>query len=215
MKLAIVVQRYGLAINGGAELHARYIAERLARRADVEILTTCAVDYVTWRNELPVGVEKVNGIAVRRFCVKHERDPLAFGRRSTHVFDQVHSLADELDWLEAEGPASPALIEYIARHVGEYDFFIFFSYRYYHAYHGIRAAAARAILVPTAERDAAIGLSIFTPIFAGVRALMYNSPEERTMIQGIAANEAVPSVVVGVGSEVPSTTQPEIGRAHV
>ena len=31
MKLAIVVQRYGADINGGAELHARYIAERLAR----------------------------------------------------------------------------------------------------------------------------------------------------------------------------------------
>ena len=33
VKLAIVVQRYGQAINGGAELHARYIAEHLARHA--------------------------------------------------------------------------------------------------------------------------------------------------------------------------------------
>ena len=30
MKLVIVVQRYGAEINGGAELHARYIAERLS-----------------------------------------------------------------------------------------------------------------------------------------------------------------------------------------
>src|SRR5262245_21434121 len=111
VKLAVVVQRYGLAINGGAELHARYIAERLARRADVEILTTCAVDYVTWRTELPAGVDQVNGITVRRFRVKHERDPIAFGRQSTHVFEEAHSLAEELDWLDAEGPASPALIE--------------------------------------------------------------------------------------------------------
>ena len=42
VKLAIVVQRYGPAINGGAELHARYIAEHLARHAEVEVLTTCA-----------------------------------------------------------------------------------------------------------------------------------------------------------------------------
>jgi len=55
VKLAFVVQRYGPTINGGAELHARYIAERLARHADVEVLTTCAADYVTWRNELPAG----------------------------------------------------------------------------------------------------------------------------------------------------------------
>jgi glycosyltransferase involved in cell wall biosynthesis len=208
VKLAIVVQRYGLTINGGAELHARYIAERLARRAEVEVLTTCASDYVTWRNELPDGVERVNGIPVRRFRVKHERDPIVFGRRSTQVFEQVHSLADELDWLEAEGPTSPALIDYIRKHAADYDFFIFFSYRYYHAYYGIGAAPSRAILVPTAERDATIGLAIFKPIFAGVRALMYNSPEERAMIQALAANQAVPSVVVGVGSEVPSATQP-------
>ena len=31
VKLAVVVQRYGQAINGGAELHARYIAEHLAQ----------------------------------------------------------------------------------------------------------------------------------------------------------------------------------------
>ena len=37
MKLAVVVQRYGADINGGAELHARYIAEHLARHAEVEV----------------------------------------------------------------------------------------------------------------------------------------------------------------------------------
>ena len=97
MKLAFVVQRYGQAINGGAELHARYIAEHLRRHAQVEVLTTCATDYVTWQNELPAGVERVNDIDVRRFRVKHERDPIAFGRLSERVFNQSHSVADELD----------------------------------------------------------------------------------------------------------------------
>ena len=36
VKLAIVVQRYGADINGGAELHARYVAEHLARHAQVD-----------------------------------------------------------------------------------------------------------------------------------------------------------------------------------
>ena len=57
MKLGVVVQRYGLDINGGAELHARYVAEHLSPQADVEVLTTCARDYVTWRNDLPAGEE--------------------------------------------------------------------------------------------------------------------------------------------------------------
>jgi glycosyltransferase involved in cell wall biosynthesis len=208
VKIAVVVQRYGSAVNGGAELHARYIAEHLARHADVEVLTTCSTDYVTWRNELPAGVEPVNGVPVRRFRVKHERDPRVFAKRSEKVFTQRHSIGDELEWLNAEGPTSPALVDYVARHAGDFDFCLFFSYRYYHAFYGARAAAGRAILVPTAERDATIGLSIFQPLFRSVRAVMYNSPEERAMINAVSHNEAVPGVVVGIGSHVPNSTQP-------
>jgi glycosyltransferase involved in cell wall biosynthesis len=208
MKLAVVVQRYGPAISGGAELHARYIAERLAKHAQVDVLTTCATDYITWRNELPAGDSAINGVTVRRFKVKHERDPNRFGQLQELVFTQRHSIADELDWLDAEGPASDALIDYLSKRARDYDFVIFFSYRYYHAYHGIHAVPSRAILVPTAERDETIGLGIFPPLFRSVRALMYNSPEERQMIQAVSRNEAVPSVVVGVGSEVPNHPQP-------
>jgi glycosyltransferase involved in cell wall biosynthesis len=207
VKIAVVVQRYGQAINGGAELHARYIAEHLARHAQVEVWTTCATDYVTWRNELSAGEERVNDVLVRRFPVKHERDPEVFGRLSDRVFHRRHALADELEWLDAEGPTSPALVAHVEKRAADFDFVIFFSYRYYHAYHGARAAGAKSILVPTAERDSAVGLSMFGPIFRGVRALMYNSPEERTMIQAIAHNEQVPSVVVGVGSDVPQNPQ--------
>ena len=208
MKLAVVVQRYGKHINGGAELHARYIAEHLAKHAQVEVLTTCATDYVTWRNELTPGVDEINGVPVRRFRVTRERDPQLFGKRSDRVFVERHSIGDELDWLDAEGPSAPALIDHLARHVAEFDYCLFFSYRYYPAYYGVRATAAKAILVPTAERDEAIGLHIFRDVFRCVRAIMYNSPEERAMIRAVADNGDVPGVVVGVGSEVAQNPQP-------
>jgi glycosyltransferase involved in cell wall biosynthesis len=206
MKLAVVVQRYGADINGGAELHARYIAERLARHAKVEVVTTCAKDYVTWKNELPAGVETINGVPVRRFPVKHERSPDEFGRHSRRVFESRHSIADEIAWLDSEGPASPALVDYLARAGDDFDFIVLFSYRYYHSWHAARRVPGKAVLVPTAERDAAIGLSIFRPVFRGVRAVMYNSHEERAMIHAAAGNQSVPGVVVGVGSEVPDRT---------
>ena len=208
MTLAVVVQRYGADINGGAELHARYIAERLSRHAQIEVVTTCARDYVTWRNELPPGTDKVNGIPVRRFPVRHERRPGHFGRLSEHVFRHAHSIADELAWLDSEGPASPALVDYLARSGDAFDFAIFFSYRYYHAWHGARRLWRKAVLVPTAERDPAIGLGIFGPVFRGVRAVMYNSHEERAMIHAAARNQSVPGIVVGVGSDVPARTDP-------
>ena len=115
MKLAVVVQRYGADISGGAELHARYIAQRLARHAQVEVLTTCARDYITWKNELPAGEDTVDGIRVRRFPVSRPRSTDEFGRLSRVVFDERHSIAAELQWLASEGPTSPSLVDHIRR----------------------------------------------------------------------------------------------------
>ena len=209
MRVAVVVQRYGADINGGAELHARYIAEHLARHAEVEVLTTCARDYVTWRNELPPGTEQVGGLIVRRFPVTHPRDVHLFARRSATVFGKAHSLADELFWIDSQGPTSPALVGHIAASGSRYDWFVFFSFRYYHAFHGARAMPSRAVLVPTAERDAAIGLGLFPPVFRGVRALMFNSQEERAMIEHVAGAGPLPGVIVGVGSDVPARPEPD------
>jgi glycosyltransferase involved in cell wall biosynthesis len=204
VKVAIVVQRYGADINGGAEQHARYIAEHLAKQVEVEVLTTCAHrDYISWKNELPEGEEMVHGIPVRRFKNARERNPIEFAKWSEKVFTQKHSISDELAWLDAEGPTSPDLIDYIRKHEADYDFFFFFSFRYHHSFHGARAVPAKAILVPTAERDGALGLGIYPPVFRGVRAFMYNSYEERALINGVSKNDSVPGVVVGVGSEIP------------
>jgi glycosyltransferase involved in cell wall biosynthesis len=204
VRVAIVVQRYGADINGGAEQHARYIAEHLAPHVQVEVLTTCAHrDYISWKNELPEGKEMVHGIPVHRFKNAVERHPIEFAKSSQRVFTEKHSVNDELAWLEAQGPTSPALVEHIRKHEADYDFFLFFSFRYHHSFHGARAVPAKAILVPTAERDGALGLGIYPPVFRGVRALMYNSYEERALIHGVSNNQSVPGVVVGVGSEIP------------
>jgi hypothetical protein len=174
VNVAVVVQRYGAEINGGAELHARYIAERLSRHAKVEVYTTCARDYITWKDEYAPGEETINGVRVHRFPVAHPRDLTTFARLSATVFDQTHSIDDELQWLETEGPTSPALVKHVERASASIDWFLFFSYRYYQAFHGARAVPAKAILVPTAERDPAAGLGIFAPVFRGVGARMFN-----------------------------------------
>jgi glycosyltransferase involved in cell wall biosynthesis len=123
------------------------------------------------------------------------------------VFEHPHSTADELKWLESEGPTSPALVRHLSAVSATFDFFVFFSYRYYHAWHGVRAVPSKAVLVPTAERDPAIGVSLFASVFKNARAIMYNSFEERALIQAVSGRQG-PGVVVGVGSEIPERTQP-------
>jgi len=203
MKLAFVVQRYGLEINGGAELHCRWIVEHLKKYHDVEVLTTRAYDYITWKNRYPEGEEVINGIPVKRFSVTRPRNPERFGRIQNQILEDEHSLEHELKWLEEEGPLAPALIDHIQNHQDDYDYFFFFSYRYYHSYWGINASPHKSILVPTAEHDPVIHLRIFKELFRKPRAFVYNSVEEREMINALSRNEVIPGDVVGVGTEIP------------
>ena len=214
MRVCFVVQRYGLEINGGAELHCRWIAEHMSLHHEVEVLTTRAFDYVTWKNRYPRGTTTVNGVPVRRFSVTRPRRPDRFGRIQSFILECEHREADELRWLDEEGPRSPALLRYVRRNRANFDYFFFFSYRYYHSFHGIRAVPGKSILVPTAERDPIIHLRIFRDIFNLPRAIIYNSPEERAMINLVARNEGVPGDVVGVGSVIPPESSAARFRAR-
>jgi glycosyltransferase involved in cell wall biosynthesis len=204
LKVAFVVQRYGMEINGGAELHCRYVAERLARHAQVEVLTTRARDYIRWENHYPEGNDKINDVPIRRFSVEKQRDPLSFGRLQENLLRFPHTEAEEFQWIEEEGPCCPALIRYIQKNESRYDFFIFFSYRYYHSFHGVRAVPHKSLLVPTAEHDPIIHFDIFRSLFNLPRGIVYNSVEERRLIQCVSSNYQVAGDVVGVGSQIPS-----------
>ena len=65
MKLACVVHRFGADIAGGSEGHCRLIAEHLAARHDVTVVTTTAHDHITWANHYPAG-ESTLGARARR-----------------------------------------------------------------------------------------------------------------------------------------------------
>jgi glycosyltransferase involved in cell wall biosynthesis len=203
VKLGFVVQRYGLDIAGGAEYHCRLVAEHLSRHATVEVFTTCAADYVTWANHYPEGTENLNGLPVHRFPVKRARDTVRFARASREVFESPRGEREELAWLEEEGPFSPRLVKEVEHRQLDFDHWVFFSYRYYTTFHGVKAARDRALLVPTAEDDGVYKLSIFTSLFRLPRAIAWNSVEERAMIEAVAANGDVPGDVVGVGSALP------------
>ncbi|MEI6614429.1 MAG: glycosyltransferase family 4 protein [Chrysiogenales bacterium] len=207
-KIAIVVQRYGLEINGGAEYHARLIAEKMSKYFTIEVFTTTAYDYVTWDHYYEKSQETLNGILVNRFRVKKPRDPQIFGQVQNIVLHEEHSLADELLWLEEEGPLVPDLIQNLEEREKEFAYLIFFSYRYYHSYHGVKRFAHKAILVPTAEHDQVIYLNLFKDFFSLPAAIVYNSWEEKKLINRVADNTAVYGDVVGIGSEVPSQFDP-------
>jgi glycosyltransferase involved in cell wall biosynthesis len=201
VNLCFVIQRYGLESPGGAETHCRWLATRLAAKHRVEVVTTCARDYTDWRNHYPAGAGEVEGIAVTRFPVDRPRSARAFALYSDIVFRDHHTSADEEEWVDQNGPFAPSLVQALPgmRHV---DLFLFYSYRYYTTFRGLPAVADRAVLVPTAEDDRAIGLAIFRPLFRAPRGLIYLTPEEQALVESEGGNGGVPSVVVGSGVNV-------------
>jgi glycosyltransferase involved in cell wall biosynthesis len=202
MRLAFVIQRYGLEVAGGAELHCRWLAERLAQRHHVKVLTSCARDYVQWRNHYPSGRDTVNGVEVTRYPVRRPRDQRAFAELSDVVFNEAHEPADERRWVTANGPECPELVESLERE-SDVDLFVFYSYRYYQSFFGLPRVADRAVLVPTAEEDPAVRLPAFAELFRAPRGLIYLTPEERDLIHDVSGNARLPHAVIGSGINVP------------
>ncbi len=203
MKLAFIIQRYGTEILGGSEYHCRLIAERLSERHEVEVLTTCARDYITWKNEYPEGPDRVRGVTVRRFANTRTRDIQAFNRYSDWIFNNPHDRNDEIEWLKQQGPWCPALGEYLDTRARAYDALIFFTYLYAPTVLGLKVAPGRSILVPTAHDEPAIHLGIYKDMFALPAGMAYNTEVERRFLTSHFAIRAVAEETVGCGVDLP------------
>ncbi len=212
MKIAFVVDRYGIEVSGGAELHCRWIAEHLAKHHDVSVITTCALNYMDWGNHYPAGMDVVNGIPVHRFSVLGERDLEAFSEASQLVFHQPHSEADELRWLDLQGPRVPDLVSHIEANANEYDIFIFFTYLYYTTFYGLPVVKEKSLLVPTAHDELPIRLTVFRRLFSQPRFIICNTPTEREFVHRMMGNSHVPSAVVGTGIDRPPKVDAEAFR---
>ena len=203
MKLAFIIQRYGAEVLGGSEQLCRLLAERLASQHDVEVLTTCARDYVTWKNEYPEGVDRIRGVAVRRFANAGTRDIEAFNTYSEWIYNNPHSRADELEWLKQQGPWCPSLIEHLKQHHGQYDVLVFFTYLYAPTVLGLEIVPGRSVLVSTAHDEPSIRLEIFKDVFSKPAALCYLTESERQFVQDEFRERPLLEEVTGVGVDIP------------
>lgn len=209
MRALIVVQRYGQEIIGGAEAHARILAEKLhtAYGWEVTVLTSAAKSYITWANEYPAGETKLNGITVKRFKAWFPRVP-GFGlisrillklRRGTERW-QWNGLSRGLEkiWVILQGPFVPGLIKHIKKQSGRYDLTIFFTYLYYPTVFGMRAAKNKTVFVPTAHDEAPFYFHLTREVFLRAQHVLANSESESELIKRITP-QAKALAIAGLG----------------
>ncbi len=188
MRLLFVAHRYGPGIAGGSEVATRDLARRLATRGhEVEVVTTCATDYVTWANELAAGTTIDDGVAVHRLPVAQPRDPDVFDPLSERVLigrvpGPVHV---QREWMTAQGPVVPDLPDWLDAHVGGFDAATFSTYLYWTTWRGLPAAGRRTatVLQPAAHAERVLRLHLFDEMVRHADALALYTPEEAALVR--------------------------------
>lgn len=215
-RLAVVVPRYGPEIGGGIEALARMYATRLAGRMDVTVLTTCALDYRTWRDHHPPGESRDGGVTVRRFPVPRPRDEAAFDAHSLRVLPAPGraSRADQERWMDLQGPNSPALLDHLREHGSGYDAVLFMPYLYATTVRGIPLVADRAVMQPAVHDEPPLALPIFDDAARHARGFVFNTPEERARFVA-RFGRGTGDPVVGAGIDPPPVADAAAARRAV
>ena len=206
MKFAFVTARYGADISTGPEHTCRVLAEQVSARHDVDVLTTCARNPRTWRNEYSEGTDRVRGALVRRFPVSQARDEQSFRQFSDRVLSGPRSRADELDWLRRSGPWSSALIDFLRRQHKSYDVLVFFSLCSPLTVEGASIAPERSIVFPYLLLHPALRFDVCADVMASARGVGLVSGAERSLLRGYVRATPQHEELVGTGID-PSPEQ--------
>lgn len=214
MRVAFVAPRYGDRIIGGAEAAMRLIAERLVSMLgwQVEALTSCCSDYMTWENDLPEGESSLNGVRVRRFPALYPR-MVEFDIVTERLLrDPLHAGVEESDrWIDLQGPNCPRLVEALA--ACDADVVAFSPYLYHPAVRGVEVVARRSLLHPAAHDEPQVYLPVFRDTFLGAASFVFNGDWEREFVQGLFGVASTPSLTLGLGVDDPGAAGVDVPSA--
>jgi glycosyltransferase involved in cell wall biosynthesis len=224
-KIAVIVQRYGKEVNGGAEVHARLLAEQLSRHYDVSVLTSCALDYLTWNPHYPAGESYEDGIRIIRFQNRprlSNKQQSYWGRRQRgrQLIQKMYkwlgspawfrsafpnaavTMNDGVKWLEALGPYMPGLLDYLKEQETQYAAFIFITALYYPSAMGVLTVPNKSIFIPTMHDESAIYGQIYQKVMAAPRWILFNTKSEQRFCESLFDLQHSKKKVAGVGIEI-------------
>jgi len=198
MKLSFVIPRYGIEIMGGAESAARMLAEHTVEVLGwpVDVYTTCALDHISWRNELPAGDSELNGVTVHRFRSEKERTLDYFTLDGKlRVDPDSATLAQSEEWVQLQGPICSEMIDAIE--ACDSDLVAFYPYLYYPTVEGIKRIKVPSLLHP------ALYLKVFQETFKRATGLVYHARAERRLTQSVFPVSQKKQIVLGLGTSDP------------
>lgn len=211
LRIAFVVPRFGRRVVGGAELLTSWLAERFAGCGHaVEVLTTCALDHFTWRNELPPGEERQGPLLVRRFLAD-DRDPGIHGELERAIVSGLPlSREEELLWMR-NGVSSRRMEEFLEQEADRFDLVIPLPYLFGTTYFAYAACPERVVPIPCLHDEPYARLGVVAEMLSGSRGIFFNTPAEGRLAAELAG-DLPPWTTVGLGFDQPTGVDPERAR---
>jgi glycosyltransferase involved in cell wall biosynthesis len=199
-KVVFVTPRYGTQVMGGAETAARHLAEQLRAHTEweSEVHTTCALDPVTWADDLPAGTTEVNGVPVHRHPSAHGRLPDFYGLDGlVRLAPRAATREQGSRWVDYNGPVSPELVDAVC--ASDADVVAFYPYLYHPTVATIGQVSVPAVLHPAAHDEPALYLPVFRGTFGDADAFCFHTAAERTLVERMYPVAERPQIVLGLG----------------
>ena len=203
MKFAFITPRYGAEFSTGAEHACRLLAEQIAKRHDVDVLTTTARDSSQWKNEYSEGSDRVRGALVRRFAVSAMPERSSLTDLARRLREGPRCRADEMSWVRHAGPWSSGLMEHIKRQHGSYDALVFFGLLHPLTVSGLEVAPERSILFPHVHLRSEMRFDLWAEVLMAARAVGYFSNSERRLVHAYIGIAPQFEEVIGIGVDPP------------
>lgn len=231
-RVAIVVQRWAPAIAGGSEALAWQYASLLAEEFDVHLLTSTALDYVTWNSDLPEGVARIEGVSVHRFAPAFPRGEYFFAldrreRADREVGDAdrwttVWTTALQEEFIKFQGPWCPGLMEHLETHAEEYDAVLLCTYLYPTSYFAAtRIRPHKLLLAPTLHDEPMAYLPVYARYRERIGRFLWLTQAERDLasrLWDIDRGEIIGMAIDAVTAQAEPTETPYLlycGRIDV
>ncbi len=221
-RIALVVQRYGPDILGGAEVHARLLAEKLHSDLgyQVTVYTTTARSYHSWARVYGEGEEISAGIRVKRFHAWRRRRWL-FGpyKRLTqvvlpllHKFPRAERITRWWEWLWIilQGPFTANLVSALVADTDQYDHVIFMTYLYFPTLMGSSHVPDKAVLIPLAHDEPPFHFAVVRRMLNRVPVILANTEPEAQLIRSKLDGSGKKVFIAGVGLD-PAGLVPLVG----
>jgi glycosyltransferase involved in cell wall biosynthesis len=198
-KLAFVVERYGAEEPAEFVRRTRALASAMADRGhDVTVLTSCSRLGDDWTNEYAEGESPLDGVRVVRFASQGPRHTRR-ERLLAHPLVQRFAWAQQA-WLQAAGPISPALQQYLRRFGPLFDA-VFFTGAWTALPLQGMALVRNPVLAPAPMVDPSHRRGHAGALLASARAVLAASPEHLQALAKEAQAALSDPVVVGACCE--------------